>query len=112
MREYLRSPGLDLRLVNPVSSTGQALPGYRPDFNPDEAIWGWVREEATGNLGLGTSTLVQARVSSFLAALNSRKEAVKRRCRTLLQSRAEALLRDSRPDSLPQANGHPTLALV
>ncbi len=112
VREYLRSPGLDLRLVNPVSSTGQALPGYRPDFNPDEAIWGWVREEATGNLCLGTSTLVQARVSSFLAALNSRKEEVKRRCRTLLQSRAEALLRDSRPDSLPQANAHPTLALV
>ena len=45
VREYLRSPGLDLRLVNPVSSTGQALPGYRPDFNPDEAIRGWVRED-------------------------------------------------------------------
>ena len=71
-----------------------------------------VREEATGNLCLGTSTLVQARVSRFLAALNSRKEEVKRRCRTLLQSRAEALLQDSRPDSLPQANTHPPLALV
>ena len=31
VREYLRTPGLGLRLVN--------LPGYSPDFNADEAIW-------------------------------------------------------------------------
>ena len=46
VREYLRTPGLRLRLVN--------LPGYSPDFNADEAVWGWAREEATGNLCLGT----------------------------------------------------------
>ena len=46
VREYLRAPGLELRLVN--------LPGYSPDFNADEAIWGWVKEEATGNLCLGS----------------------------------------------------------
>ena len=40
--------------MNPVSSTGQALPGYIPDFNADEAVWGWAREEATGNLCLET----------------------------------------------------------
>ena len=32
VREYLRTPGLELRLVN--------LPGYSPDFNAHEAIWG------------------------------------------------------------------------
>ena len=36
LREYLRTPELDLRLVN--------LPGHSPDFNA---------EEATGNLCLG-----------------------------------------------------------
>ena len=36
VREYLRRPGLNLRLMN--------LLGYSPDFNADEAIWGWVRE--------------------------------------------------------------------
>ena len=46
IRAYLATPGLNLRLVNPVSSTGQALPSYSPDFNADEAIWGWAREEA------------------------------------------------------------------
>ena len=51
VREYLRTPGLELGLVN--------LPGYSPDFNPDEAIWGWVREEATANLCLGTKKLSQ-----------------------------------------------------
>ena len=33
LRQYLRTPELDLRLMN--------LPGYNPDFNADEAIWGW-----------------------------------------------------------------------
>ena len=104
VREYLRTPGLELGLVN--------LPGYSPDFNPDEAIWGWVREEATANLCLGTKSRAQERVGNFLAGLASRKEEVRRRCRTVLQSRAEALLRDSRPYSHRQANAHPTLALV
>ncbi len=41
VQEYLRTPGLGLRLMN--------LPGYSPHFNADETIWGWVRKEATGN---------------------------------------------------------------
>ena len=92
----------------PPFSRGQALPGYSPDFNADEAIWGWVREEATGNLCPGSKTTVQARVSHFLAGLANRKAEVKRRCRTVLQLKAEGLLRDSQPP----ANAHPTLALV
>ena len=104
VREYLRTPGLDLRLVN--------LPGYSPDFNADEAVWGWAREEATGNLCLGSKERVQERVGNFLAGLASRRDEVKRRCRTVLQSRAEALLPNSQRDSSPQANAHPTLALV
>ena len=45
----------DLRLVNPVSGTGQALPGYSPDFNADEA---------TGNLCLGTGEAAQKRAGT------------------------------------------------
>ena len=96
----------------PPFSRGQALPGYSPDFNADEAIWGWAREQATGNLCLGTKALVQQRVGNFLAGLVSRRDEVRRRCRTVLQSKAEALLRNSLPNSPPQANAHPTLALV
>ena len=104
LREYLRTPDLDLRLVN--------LPGYSPDFNADEAIWGWAREEATGNLCLGTRAAVKERVNGFLTGLSSRKDEVRRRCRTVLQSRAEAFLRDSRPDCRTTANAHPILASV
>ena len=103
VREYLRTPGLALRLIN--------LPGYSPDFNADEAVWGWAREEATGNLCLGTKSRVQERVGNFLAALANRKEEVRRRCRTVLQSRAEGLLQDSQTHCQPQPNAHPTLAL-
>ena len=77
MREYLRTPGLNLRLVN--------LPGYSPGFNADEAVWGWAREEATGNLCLGSRAAVQERVNSFLTGLTNRKDEVRRRCRTVLQ---------------------------
>ena len=104
VREYLRTPGLGLRLMN--------LPGYSPDFNADEAIWGWAREEATGNLCLGTKSRVQEKVNNFLAGLASRKEEVKRRCRTVLQSRAERLLQDSQPHCQSLPNAHATLALV
>ena len=104
VRELLRRPGLNLRLVN--------LPGYSPDFNADEAIWGWAREQVTGNLCLGTKALVQERVGSFLAGLSDRKGELIRRCWTVLQSRAEGLRQSSRTDSKHTSNAHPTLALV
>ena len=104
VREFLQTPGLGLRLVN--------LPGYSPDFNADEAVWGWAREEATGNLCLGTKALVQERVGNFLQGLSSRKDEVKRRCRTVLQSRVETLRPDIQTLSQSTTNAHPTLALV
>ena len=104
MRSYLETPCLNLRLMN--------LPGCSPDFNADEAVWGWVREEATGNLCLGSKVLVQQRVGNSLSGPASRSGEVKRRCRTVLQVRAEALLRDSQPASGHTPNAHPALALV
>ena len=104
LRKYLRTPELDLRLVN--------LPGYSPDFKADEAIWSWAREEATGYLCRGTKEDVQGRIGSFLAGLADRRNEVRQRCRTVLQSRAEALLGNSQPDYRRPANAHPTLALV
>jgi transposase len=51
MRAYLAMPDLDLRLV--------ALPAYSPDFNADEAIWDWAREEVTANTCFGTAAKVR-----------------------------------------------------
>ena len=61
---------------------------------------------------LGRRAAVQERVGKFLAGLAGRKDKARRRCRTVLQSRAETLPRDSRPDSQHPANAHPSLALV
>jgi transposase len=83
LREYLRTPDLCLRLVR--------LPAYSPDFNADEHIWAWVREEVTANTCFGTADKVRAHVDPFFAGLAARTEEVKQRCRTELQSRAEAL---------------------
>ncbi len=83
LRAYLANPGLGLRLVS--------LPGYSPDFNADEAIWDWAREEITANLCLGTKAAVQEKLGNFFAQLPYRKEEVKQRCRTVLQARGEAM---------------------
>ena len=60
---------------------------FNPDFNADEAIWGWARQEATANHCLGTRAAVQEQVGDFFARLSSRCEEVKRRCRTMLQAK-------------------------
>ena len=112
IRAYLATPGLNLRLVNPVSSTGQALPSYSPDFNADEAIWGWAREEATANRCLGTRAAVRERVGGFFTDLAHRREEVKRRCRTILQARAAELTRTAQAHLSDPANVDFTLASV
>jgi len=104
IRDYLTTPDLKLRLV--------ALPAYSPDFNPDEAIWDWVREEVTANECLGTKEKVQEKVNGFFNKLAHRGDEVRRRCRRALQVRAEAIkLATDSPISQP-GYVDSTLALV
>jgi transposase len=84
LRAYLTTPELRLRLV--------ALPGYSPDYNADEAIWAWIREEVTANTCLGTKAKVRENVSAFFCGVSGRTEEAKHRCRTLLPAHADALL--------------------
>ena len=84
IRDYLTTPSLRLRLV--------ALPAYSPDFNPDEAIWDWAREEVTANTCFGAAAKVQEKMDSFFAGLVERTAEVQRRCRTILQAQADALM--------------------
>src|SRR5215208_2900203 len=67
LRDYLATPDLRLRLVR--------LPSYSPDFNADEAIWGWIREEVTANTCFGTAAQVREHVSRFFRDLPGRAEA-------------------------------------
>jgi len=83
LRAYLTTPDLRIRLVR--------LPAYSPDFNPDEAIWGWVREEVTANACFGTRAKVQQHVSQFFRDIAQRTDEVKRGCRRTLQAQSDAL---------------------
>jgi len=94
VREYLATPNLALRLVR--------LPAYSPDFNPDEAIWAWAREEVTANTCLGTKAQVQEKMAHFFADLATRTAEVQSRCRRKLQVLAEALIVPA-PESHSQA---------
>ena len=84
IREYLTTPDLKLRLV--------ALPGYSPDFNPDEAIWDWIREDVTANTCFDKADKVRDKVDAFFTDLADRAEEVKQRCRRELQALADALV--------------------
>ncbi len=104
LRQYLRTPNLQLRLVR--------LPGYSPEFNADEAIWDWAREEVTANTCLGTKAKVQAKLGAFFAGLAERTAEVKRRCRTELQARAAALMTALAETLHESTHVDPTCALV
>ena len=104
IRAYLATPGLRLRLVN--------LPSYSPDFNADEPIWGWARQEATANVCLGTRAAAREKVGGYFADLAHRQEAVSRRCRTVLQARAAELTGNTRANGSGPANVDFTLASV
>jgi transposase len=84
MRDYLATPGLHLRLV--------ALPAYSPDFNPDEAIWDWAREEVASNICFGTAAKIREHIDRFFAGLAERTAEVQQRCRKELQAQADALM--------------------
>jgi transposase len=83
LRAFLATHDVRLRLVR--------LPAYSPDFNPDEAIWGWIREEVTANTCFGTRAKVQEHVGQFFRDIARRTDEVKRRCRRILQAQADAL---------------------
>ena len=73
--------------ANPVSSTGQAL-------------------------CLGAKSAVQERVNNFFTQLAGRQAEVKKRCRTVLQTRAEGLLGKAHADPRRPTNVDPTLVPV
>lgn len=104
LRTYLATPNLKLRLV--------PLPGYSPDYNADEAIWDWARDEVTANTCLGTKAKVQEKVGAFLKGLSTRRAEVTQRCRTALQAAADDLTTAvTIPRQEPQ-HVDPTLALL
>jgi transposase len=82
LRAYLATPDLHLHLVH--------LPAYSPDYNADEAIWEWIREEVTANTCFGTQAKVREHVDAFFRDVKSRIDEVKTRCRTVLQAHALA----------------------
>jgi hypothetical protein len=100
----LATPDLRLRLVR--------LPAYSPDFNADEAIWGWVRADVTANTCFGTKAKVGAAVGAFFQGLTDRTDEVTRRCRTVLQTQADAFTTAVQAILQPPNHVVPTLALV
>ena len=81
--------GPEIRAYLPPTRSGA---GYSPDFNADEAIWDWVREEVTANTCFGIAAKVREKVDAFFAGLTARTDEVQQRCRTELQAQADALV--------------------
>ena len=104
LRAYVTTPDLRLRLVR--------LPADSPDFNPDEHVWGWVRAEVTANTCFGTTARVREQVGAFFRGLADRIDEVKRRCQTILQTKADSYTAAVHAILQPATHVDPTLALV
>ncbi len=83
------------------------LPAYSPDFNPDEAIWAWAREEVTANTCLGTKATAQEQIATFFAGLADRTAKVRSRCRRTLHALAEAVALPIPSPHQPTPHGAP-----
>ena len=81
-------------------------------FSADEAIWGWARQEVTANLCLGTRAAVRENVGGYFTDLTHRHEEVKRRCRTVLQAKADEPIGDAHANPVRPPNVDFTLASV
>ncbi len=84
IRTCLTTPNLQLTLV--------ALPAYSPDFNTNEAIWEWVREEVMAITCFDAAAKVCEKVDAFFFGLAQRAAEMTQRCRRELQALADQLL--------------------
>ena len=82
------------------------------EVETNEAIWGWVRAEVTANTCFGTRAKVRDKVGEFFRGLPDRTDEVKRRCRTVLQTQADAFTSVVEAILQPPSYVGPTLALV
>ena len=96
--------GEAVREWTPELERGGEPAGLQPGLQRRWAVWGWAREEVTA-----CAWAAGRRCKPGRAVQPERRGET---ARTVLQSRAETLPRDSRPDSQHPANAHPTLALV
>ena len=82
-------------------------------FSPEWVQFGNLpAEETTANLCLGTSAAVREKVDGFFTDLTHRREEVKRRCRTVLQAKADESIGSTQANSLRSASVVFTLASV
>jgi hypothetical protein len=78
----------------------------------NEHVWGWVRAEVTANTCFGTKAKVREKVGEFFRGLINRTDEVKHRCRTVLQTHADAFTSTVQAILQPSNRVDPTLALV
>jgi hypothetical protein len=82
------------------------------EVGTSEHIWGWVRAEVTANTCFGTKAKVREKVGAFFHGLTDRTDEVKCRCRTVLQTQADAFTSAVRTILQPSNHVDSALALV
>ena len=105
MRSYLETPGLNLRLVNPRFHEGRLCQATARTSMLIRRFGAGAREEATGNLCLGSKALVQQRVGNFLSGLGQPE----RRSRRALPDRPTIKGRSHSCETLSPISGTPQM---
>jgi hypothetical protein len=82
------------------------------EVGTSEHVWGWVRAEVTANTCFATKAKVRDKVGAFFRGLAARTDEVKRRCQTILQTKADSYSAAVHAILQPSLHVDPTLALV
>ena len=97
--EYLRTPELELRREPPCQARGRLCRATARTATPMRLSGVGRERRPLAICAWAAGRRCRSGSANSWPGLSSRKDEVRRRCRTVLQSRAETLPRDSRPDS-------------
>jgi transposase len=70
---HSRSGAVKAYLAKHPEIQARTLPGYAPDLNPDEGVWGWCKYGRLANLAAQNTEHLRARVTSELNGLKRNK---------------------------------------
>jgi len=70
---HSRSKVVKAYLAKHPEIVAETLPGYAPELNPDEGVWGWTKYGRLANLAAANTTELQERITSEFATLKENR---------------------------------------
>ena len=73
---HQRSGAVKMYLAKPAEIVTEEFPGYAPDANPDEGVWGWAKYHRMPNFAPEDLNELRSRIEMELSTLSKRGDLV------------------------------------